>query len=307
MIFLYLLTYFSVLTFVILVIAKIMKYAKTPVHIRWELYPVAHENNKYGGSYYEKPQWWKNKIKKNHLAEWWAMLEEILLLRGVYINNRKLWIFSFPFHFGLYLIVGTFLLIILSVILDLTSLISLSDPITGFAGFLHYLTVICGYAGLALTFIGSAGLLIQRMSDEKFKFYNTPMDYTNLIFIMLVVLSITLTLLYSNPSFIASKAYVKNLFTFKFENINNTFFVLHIILISLFLLYFPITRMMHLFAKYFLYHNVRWEDEPNFRGGKIEKRIKEALNFGVSWSAPHIQTGKTWAEVATTIPAEDEK
>jgi len=65
--------------------------------------------------------------------------------------------------------------------------------------------------------------------------------------------------------------------------------------------------MMHLFAKYFLYHNVRWEDEPNIKGGKLEAKVKEALNFGVSWSAPHIQSGKTWAEVATTLPEKEEK
>jgi len=31
------------------------------------------------------------------------------------------------------------------------------------------------------------------------------------------------------------------------------------------------------------------------------------LNFGVSWSAPHIQAGKTWAEVATTLPEKEGK
>ena len=100
MIFLYLLTYFSVLTFVILVIAKIMKYAKTPVHIRWELYPVAHENNKYGGSYYEETEWWNKRNKKSWFAELVVMFEEIIFLKGVYHNNRKLWYYTFPFHMG---------------------------------------------------------------------------------------------------------------------------------------------------------------------------------------------------------------
>jgi hypothetical protein len=62
--------------------------------------------------------------------------------------------------------------------------------------------------------------------------------------------------------------------------------------------------MMHLFAKYFTYHDVRWEDEQNVKGSKLEKKVKEALNFGVSWSAPHMKTGKTWAEVATNFPPE---
>ena len=309
MIIVYLLTYFSILSFIILVISKIFKYASAPVHVRWELYPVAHEpkRNKYGGSYYEEAEWWKTKNKKNHLAELWAMVEEIIFLKGVFHHNKKLWFFSFPFHLGLYLITGTTLLIFLSGFLDIFSVISLNEVQSWIEKFFYSLININGYAGLALTSIGTIGLLIHRMTDNKFKFYNTPMEFINLFFILILVISVFLTLVYSNSSFIMSKVFVRNLIAFKFIPIPDTIFVLHVILISLFLLYFPITRMMHIFAKYFTYHNVRWEDEPNVKGGKLEKRVKEALNFGVSWSAPHIQAGKTWAEVTTTLPEKEGK
>ena len=309
MLIIYLLTYLSAITFIVLVIAKIRKYANTPIHLRWELYPVAHEpeRNKYGGSYYEETNWWQKKIRKNHLAELWAMFEEIVFLRGVYVHNRKLWFFSFPFHFGLYLIIGSLAVILLSVVLDLTSIVQLNSSATTAGMILNKLTSLFGYAGLALTFFGAVGLLIQRITDEKFKFYNTPMEFINLIFIILLTISVTVTLVSSNPQFIDSKIFVKNLVTFNLQSIGDTSFIIHIVLISLFFLYFPITRMMHLFAKYFLYHDVRWEDTPNLKGGKLEGRIKEALNFGVSWSAPHMKTGKTWAEVATKFPEEVKK
>jgi nitrate reductase gamma subunit len=232
------------------------------------------------------------------------MFEEIIFLKGVYLHNKKLWFFSFPFHLGLYLITTTFLLIVLSVILNLFSVISISAIQNTADYFFHYLTVLLGYAGLILTFIGCIGLLIQRATDKKFKFYNTPMDFINLFFILLLVISISITLIFSNSSLILSKEFVKNLITFNWNEITNRLFILNIILISLFLLYFPITRMMHLFAKYFTYHDVRWEDEQNVKGSKLERKVKKALNFGVSWSAPHMKTGKTWAEVATTFPEE---
>ncbi|MFC2085066.1 respiratory nitrate reductase subunit gamma, partial [Bacteroidota bacterium] len=292
------------LVFISLVIWKILKYSNTPVHVRWELYPVAHELNKYGGSYYEETNWWQKKRKKNRFAEFWAMFEEIIFLKGVYIHNKKLWFFSFPFHFGLYLIIGTFALILLSAILNIASVTGISNSDDNMVKYLHYLIEFFGYVGLTLVFIGSVGLLIQRATNKKFKFYNSPMDYINLVFILVLVISISLTLIQSNHAFNASKEYVINLITFDFNNIFDIAFIIHIILISLFFLYFPITRMMHVFAKYFTYHNVRWEDEPNIKGGKLEKKIKKALNFGVSWSAPHMKTGKTWAEVATTIPEE---
>ncbi len=309
MIFLYLLTYLSTLVFLILVIKKIYQYSSAPVHVRWELYPVAHEpeRNKYGGSYYEEVEWWKKKQEKNHLAEIWAMMEEIVFLKGVYVHNRKLWYFSFPFHLGLYFITGTTMLLFISGLLSLMSVIDIALPQSGLELILHNAINIFGYAGLALTFGGCIGLIIQRVSDSKFKFYNTPMDFINLFFILILVISVFLTLILSNSSFIMSKEFVRNLLSFNFLTVTDSLFIAHIILISLFLLYFPITRMMHLFAKYFLYHDVRWQDDANVKGGKLEKKVREALNFGVSWSAPHIQKGKTWAEVATTLPEKEGK
>ena len=306
MIILYLFTYFSILAFITLVIKKMIKYSRMPIHLRWEIYPVAHEagRNKYGGSYYEEADWWEKKNKKNRIAELWAMLEEIFFLKGVYLHNKKLWYLSFPFHLGLYLITGTFVLITGTAVLNITSVIRLSNVQNTGEIILFHLTNIFGFAGLVLTFIGCTGLIIKRVLDKKYKFYNTSIDFINLFFILLLVVSVFVTLIFSNPSFNLSKEFVRNLLTFNFVSIPDTLFVIHIILISLFLLYFPLTRMMHLFAKYFTYHNIRWEDKPNIEGGKLERRIKEALNFGVSWSAPHIKTGKTWAEVATTLPPE---
>ena len=71
---------------------------------------------------------------------------------------------------------------------------------------------------------------------------------------------------------------------------------------ALFLLYMPFTRMVHFFSKYFTYHEVRWDDRPREAGTTLDRRLREALNFGVDWSAAHTRTGKTWGEVATTLP-----
>jgi hypothetical protein len=76
---------------------------------------------------------------------------------------------------------------------------------------------------------------------------------------------------------------------------------------ALFLLYLPFTRMVHFFSKYFTYHEVRWDDRPVQPGSALERRLRGALDFGVAWSAPHVKTGATWAEVATTLPGADDK
>jgi nitrate reductase gamma subunit len=306
MIVLYLFTYFSVLVFIILIVYKIIRYSRMPLHLRWDLYPVAHERvrNKYGGSYFEEPDWWKKKNEKSLISELLVMFEEIFLLKGVYHHNKKLWYYSYPFHMGLYLTTCAFTLIIISVILDISSLMNMFWQKNTAEYILFYVTNVTGYAGLILTFLGSLGLILQRSVDKKFRIYNTPMDYINLFFILILTISMALTLSPVNSSFILYKIYLKNLFTFNFTVIAKPVFLVHAALVSLFLLYFPVTRMMHLFAKYFTYHEVRWEDSPNLKGGKLENKIRKSLNFGISWSAPHVKTGKTWGEVATKLPTE---
>jgi len=73
-------------------------------------------------------------------------------------------------------------------------------------------------------------------------------------------------------------------------------------LASLLVAYIPLTHMSHFFTKWFMYHDIRWNDEPNFVGGKIERQITKALQYPVSWSAPHIRGDgkKNWADVATS-------
>jgi hypothetical protein len=76
---------------------------------------------------------------------------------------------------------------------------------------------------------------------------------------------------------------------------------------ALFLFYLPFTRMVHFFAKYFTYHEVRWDDREVEPGSALEKRLRAALDFGVTWSAEHLQTGRTWREIATTLPEDTQE
>jgi len=54
--------------------------------------------------------------------------------------------------------------------------------------------------------------------------------------------------------------------------------------------------MMHYVAKYFTYHKVRWDDEPNKPGTGLERKLQAQLDQSAGWSAPHIQTGQSWSE-----------
>jgi nitrate reductase gamma subunit len=303
------LVYLAVVVFVVAVGARIWKYSTTPTHLRWELYPVAHEaeKSKYGGSYFEELEWWKSPPKKSLLPELLAMGEEIFLLKGVYHHNRALWYVSYPFHLGCYLLVGLIGLLLVGSLAEIAGLSVGADGGSWIGQAIHYLTLLAGYAGLTLALLGCIGLLVKRSQDPALRPMTVPADFANLGYILILLLSALLAWLLTDQTFSTSRQIVRSFLQFRTLPVSSTPILLELVLFAGFLLYMPFTRMTHFFAKYFTYHQVRWQDTPNLPGGPLEEKIKTALNFGVTWKASHIQTGKTWAEIASEMPTEETK
>ena len=106
----YVIAYLGIVFFLIAVAVRFVFWSRMPMHVRWELYPVAHEGGgraAYGGSYLEETDWWQKPRQVSLLGELKVMVPEILFLVALREHNRKLWTRSFPFHFGLYLVGGT--------------------------------------------------------------------------------------------------------------------------------------------------------------------------------------------------------
>ncbi|MDX9857291.1 MAG: hypothetical protein RBT76_05840 [candidate division Zixibacteria bacterium] len=296
-------TYAAVAVSVIAMLAKIIRYATAPEHMRWELYPVPHEKGRaeYGGSYLEELDWWTKKRHTDTVNELREMAAEVLLLKGVYHHNKTVWTWSLPFHVGLYLCIGWLVLLLMGAVL--TALIGSPGPDAAFGGkAIHYLTVLCGYAGLGLSGIGALGLFVWRLSDRDQRKYNSPMEYVNLLFFVVVSAVAIAAQATLDPSFVALRQFVHSLVTFASFDSPGALFSAEVVLVSVLIAYIPLTRMSHFVAKYFLYHSVRWNDTPNERGSKMEKRVMELLNQKVGWSAPHMGAGKTWADAVTVEP-----
>jgi nitrate reductase gamma subunit len=261
------------------------RYASAPEHLRWDLYPVAHEPNSHGGSYLEEKDWWTKPRKTSLVGEVVFMAEEILLLRGVWKHNPTLWWGSMPFHWGLYLMVATTFGLV-------AAALGLNLPLL-----LDALAVIGGLGG-ALLAVGSLVLLYQRSRDPQLRPYTAPADLMNLgLLAALGVLSVLVAFGGMGPVGAAVGALLR-LQPPRVSPLLGT----QMAVAALFLVYLPATRMVHFFSKYFTYHAVRWDDRPRETGSALDRRLRRALDFGVDWSAPHAKTGKTWAEVATTLP-----
>ncbi len=301
---LYGITYMAIAAFLLAVIVRSIKIARMPMHLRWELYPVAHEMGdkpKYGGSRLEEVDWWTKEGGKSRWNELRYMIPEMAFLMLLYEQNRKLWYRSFPFHFGLYILAGLIGLLFLGAILGLAGIpVASGGSVIG--SIVFYLTQITAVIGLGLATVGALGLLHFRLTDENLKNYTSPSTIFNLILFLVVLAVAWLTFLLIDPSFSLTRSYLESVLTFQVTApVGSALLGLEIALAVLLIAYIPMTHMSHFFVKWFTWHKIRWDDEPNIVGGKIEKKIIEQVQYPVSWSAPHVNADgkKNWVDIAT--------
>lgn len=298
----YVVAYLGLVFFLIACVARFLMWSKMPMHMRWELYPVAHEGGgkaAYGGSYLEETEWWAKKREVSLFGELKVMVPEILFLVALREHNRKLWTRSFPFHFGLYLVGGATALLLLAGLVTGYLPESVSAPV---GRVLDVIVPIVGGAGLVLGIIGAIGLFLRRRG-RALRDYTAPADLFNLIFFMVAFGVALVTFVGYDRDFSMVRAFVTNLVTFNLAPIGDgtggLLLVLSVVLLALLTAYIPTTHMSHFIGKYFAYHAIRWKDEPNLPGGKQEKVIEELLSRPVTWSASHIGADgkKSWLDV----------
>ena len=283
---------------------RIYTYAHTPLHLRWELYPVPHEEPhrvEHGGSYFESGDWWLSPQAVHHRREWTTMLREILFLRGLWEFNRPLWLPSFLFHFGLYLVIAAIGLGALS-ILPGALMHSHASAFLSFA-----LVLACKWAASAAILLILAGallLLYRRIADPALKNYTRPGDLFNLAFFIAAFALLGAGLLQGTAPM---EAILRGALHFDLGIRAAAAPSLGIVLASLLLAYIPFTHMAHFIAKYFTWHSVRWDDRRNPRNGPLEHKIATFLRLRPTWAAPHMGADgkKSWADIAASNPAEE--
>lgn len=287
-------SYAAFAIFVLVVLWRAIKYATMPIHLRWELYPVPHEpEHEHGGSFFEEQEFWKKPRKHDKLNELKEMFEEMLFIKRVYQNKRGMWYFSWPFHGGIYLILAWFALMFIKAVLILAGLSEGSILVI----IADYLILLTGIVGILAATFGCLGLLALRLSNKDLRKYSSGVDYFNLVFILVVLLTGWVAWLGFDPTFDTAKAYMLSLVSFGGVDMPalSGATLVHMILLELLFVYIPFTKMSHYIGKYFTYHCVLWEDEINLRGSEVERRVKEALKLRARWSAPHF-SGRTWDE-----------
>lgn len=292
----HILIYLSLLILLAGVIARAVRIARMPVHLRWELYPVPHEKGRasYGGSIFEEVDWWTKPRKVDRLGELGVMIPEILFLKGVWEHNRSLWLGSFTLHFGLYLLMGELALLLLSGVLTLTGIAP------GLLNAALFLVPILALAGCIIGLFGAVVMFFKRITDPRLRPYTNSSHYFNLLLLCAIYLTGLLWVLL-DPEYTANLAgFFAGWMSLSSIPALPGIGYWHVGLVLFFLAYFPFTHMTHAFVKYFTYHDVRWEDAPNVPGGRVSRRVERLVRQPVTWAAPHVNADgkKTWAEIA---------
>jgi nitrate reductase gamma subunit len=299
----------ALLVFAIGSVARAIRYARYPIHLRWELYPVPHEDPRrvgHGGSYFEEGSWWTKPIRFNLAGELRAMVPEMLFLKGLRDFNRAMWRRSFPFHFGLYLLIGTAGPVLVAALLGLLAPAVLLGPL-GIG--LHWLYTFTGFSGVILALYGAAALLLRRLTAKDLRPYTTPGDILNLCWFLAAFGCLLAGFLLRSPDSSGIVHLVQALLTFDTSVRIPGLLALGLVLSALLAAYIPFTHMSHFIGKYFTYHSIRWDDRPLRSGDRVERKMAEYLTYRPTWAAPHVGADGTrsWAEVATTNPAQKGK
>jgi nitrate reductase gamma subunit len=287
--------------------AKIVKFLKLPRHIRWDLYPIPHEENYlYGGSYYEKQEWWNRPRRRRRMRDFLSLLKDNFLLDRYYTGNRTYWLALYPWHLGFILIISFHIFCFLGALSMLLGLDVSAASASTFGVLAYYIILVTGVASFLLGTIGSIGLLVKRTVSDDLRLYASPLNFFNYLFFLVVFLSGLYSWYFADPTFSEYREYWMSLVALHAPRVHWPT-AAHILLFALFLIYLPFTRSMHYISRFLAFFRIQWDDEPNMRGSTLEKKIMTALGRRVTWSASHIQTGKTWAEVAQEVRHPDKK
>lgn len=268
--------------------------ARMPVHLRWELAPVPHDEKKggYGGSYLEEHEWWNKPRRRSPTAAPIYIAREMFLLRSVWKHNPGLWPLSLALHYGLYLIAGFALWLAAHSVCTLIGIAS--APVRPLREGLSALALL----GYLLGGLGTVGLLLKRALDPGLRPFSTTSRYMNLLILAAVFVSGAYACAHSVDYADEVSRFVRSLIMPDPDARLVFPFSFHLVISLLFLLYLPLSDMTHFLAKYFAFHAVRWDDRP--KDEAMEKKLRALLRQPLTWSASHVgaKGQQSWADVA---------
>lgn len=275
---------------------KIVSLVRMPRHLRWEIYPLPHVGA--AGSRYQQVDYASSPRTASRWAELAFMAREILLLEKLFSRRRDLWFGSYFLHVGLYFsILGVILLAADGV----WSVLGPIDSSTLLVRVLREVIIAAGIGGAAAGLIGTASLLIRRLTDLGLRDMSDPATFFNLV-LLLLLFGTGLYAWTAENALLQARDHVASLLYGRPGVVASPSLAAAMVVAGLFVAYLPFSRMFHFAAKYFFYHRVLWDDEPMHAHSAMERDFAAYLDYPLTWSGGHLQAQKAWGEQLSSHP-----
>lgn len=286
--------YLAAAVFVAGATRRVVSLLRMPRHLRWELYPIPHGGP--AGSKYERVDFAGSPPHRSLLREIAFMVEEVFLLKRLFLSRRSLWLGSWLLHAGLYLctvflgLLGTGALVTL-----------LGFPPSAEAGSLWQqvlctATVAVGACGLGAGLAGTLFLVGIRLGDRGLRDMSDAPTFFNLALLAAVFGSGLFAWLAADPAFAHSRDHLVSLLKGHPHAVEAPSLALAMVVAGLFLSYLPFSRMFHFAAKYFFYHQILWDERSMSKAGPMARDFAGYLAYAVTWSGEHVRPGRSWQE-----------
>jgi nitrate reductase gamma subunit len=291
-------TYVGYIFIILMYSIKIVKYLRLPIHLRSEIYPFVPSGRfSREESYFEDLEWWAKPWRRRMAGRVLFLVKDYFVLSEYFHRHKSYWLALYPWHIGFISIIAFHVLSFFGALVSI-----LGAPVTPgssslLGAFIYHLSLYVGVISFLTGFVGSIGILMMRLTDKSLKDYATPLNYFTYFFLLAVFLSGLYSWYSADPTFAEYRAFWKGVITFEPIEVGPAATV-HILLFALLLIYLPFTRSLHYVTRLLAFFLIRWDDEPNVRGGPLERKIEKLLDHKLRWSGPHIRGGATWSEVA---------
>jgi nitrate reductase gamma subunit len=202
------------------------------------------------------------------------MGKEILFFSTLFRQRRYLWPFSLSLHLGIYLLVVS-LLILSSGLLATRFGLCQKDCLSGAVSF-------SSSAGHIFGFCGSSVLLCLRLFHPDLRPFSSNSKYLSLS-LLACLFGTGLYGYLSTDLYGAYRSYMEYLFGMR-EGLELAIQgYIHLIATLVFIVWLPLSDMVHFVAKYFTYHRIRWDRKSI--DTSMERRLRRLRSQRISWAS----------------------
>jgi [DsrC]-trisulfide reductase subunit M len=159
----------------------------------------------------------------------WRMTREVTLFESLFKSNRWIWIFGYLFHVGLLLIL-------------LRHLRYFTEPVWFWVDLIQPFGVLAAFPFV----IGLAGLWARRVLVERIRYISSPSDHLMLALLLAIGLSGMAMKFVAPVDIVAVKAFFLGLLRFQINELpTSPALLIHLGLVALLMIIFPISKLMH--------------------------------------------------------------